>query len=319
MAAVTASAVRAVDIKLLPKDTEVVFTVNFKQILESELVNSQKESLEQVKAMFKQGVPGAEDATKYLKKAGLDPFKDLHSITVAMPASKDPEAGFIIVTGTFNTEKIQAAAEEAIKTEGDAIKITRAGTQVVYEVSPPGEKKLFVTFVGGRSLLASSTKDGLADAMARAAGNKQSEIKKELKTLLEGTSDQQSLSLVATGNAITKLMEDAPIPNGQQFGPLLQQITGMTGSVTIKKDIHFELGIGAGDEENAKKMAQGANFGLFAAKALVQQKVKEDEKLEPVNEIMNTLKVTSQGSNVVLRGEVTMKVIMKLKENFQPK
>jgi hypothetical protein len=318
-AAVTANAVRAIDVKLLPKDTELVFTVNLKQILESEIVKSQKEALDQVKAMFQQGVPGAEDATKYLKKAGFDPFKDLHSVTIAMPASKDPEAGFIIVEGKFSPEMVQAAAEEAAKDQGDIIKVTWAGKQTIYEIAPPGEKKVYATLLEGRALLAASSKEGLSDALARAAGTKKSEIKKEIKELLETTNNKQSISFVATGNAINKLIEDAPIPNGNQFGPLLQQVSGMSGAITINKDISFQLGVGAGDEESAKKMAQGARFGLVFANALVQQKVKEDEKLAPVMDIMKTLKVTSQGNSVLLRGEVTMEVIMKLKDNFQPK
>jgi hypothetical protein len=93
----------------------------------------------------------------------------------------------------------------------------------------------------------------------------------------------------------------------------------MNGAVTIAKDIQFQLGVNAADEESAKKMAQGASFGLLFARGLVQQKVKEDEKLAPVMTIMNTLKATSQGNSVTIRGEITMDVLMKLKENFQPK
>src|SRR5262245_58516414 len=96
--AFTAS-LQAADPKYFPPDTEIVFSINVKQILGSELLKANKDKLEQLKELIKSQLPGDAVAQKYLEKMGFDPFKDLTSVTIAMPPSKDPDAVFIIVQG----------------------------------------------------------------------------------------------------------------------------------------------------------------------------------------------------------------------------
>ena len=62
---------------LLPKDTTAVIYVNFRQVLESDMVK--KYAIEQ----FKQGLEG-EEAQKVLKGLGLDPLKDIDRLIVGM-------------------------------------------------------------------------------------------------------------------------------------------------------------------------------------------------------------------------------------------
>src|SRR5262249_1317958 len=81
--------VDAADTKYLPGDTEVVVTVNIKQILDSELVTSNKEALERLRKYLRKIMPS--EGQECLKKTGFDPFKDLTNITLAMPPSKEPE------------------------------------------------------------------------------------------------------------------------------------------------------------------------------------------------------------------------------------
>ena len=51
-ALVGSATIRAADPKYFPSDTEIVFTINLKQILDSDLVKAQKDSLDQAKAML---------------------------------------------------------------------------------------------------------------------------------------------------------------------------------------------------------------------------------------------------------------------------
>src|ERR1700736_5910170 len=88
----------AADPKYLPKDTEIVFTINVKQILASDLVKTNKDAVDQAKTML-ENQAGDNPAMKYLTDAGFNVFRDLHSITVASNGSKEPTA--IIVKGTF--------------------------------------------------------------------------------------------------------------------------------------------------------------------------------------------------------------------------
>ena len=84
---VAAPAVQAQATKILPADTELVFTVNLQQILNSDVLKSNKTLVDLAKAKIQEQLDDKE-VGKYLKKANLDIFKDLSSMTIAMPAGR---------------------------------------------------------------------------------------------------------------------------------------------------------------------------------------------------------------------------------------
>jgi hypothetical protein len=309
----TFSTVRAADSKYLPNDTEIVFTINLKQILDSDLVKANKDALNQAKAQL-ENQAGDNPALKYLKAAGFDIFRDLHSITMASNGSKDPTA--ILIDGTFNTAKFNATAEEVAKDSPDTIKITKVGVRTVFEITPPGEKMGFACLIDGKVLLATSSKEALTNALAQASGSKKSELKKEFAVLLDTVNNKQSINFVATGPALAKLVESAPIPNGEAASAALQNIDGLSGAITVNKDVQFQLGINAKDEPGAKKMASDGSGMLLVVQVLVGQQAKKDEKFAPLVDVVKTLRITSQGSNVLLRGTVSIDVIEKLMKNI---
>src|SRR5258707_14679513 len=78
------SPARAADVKYLPDDTELGFTVHWKQILDSELVKGQQDALDPAREMLEQ-FPGVRPARRGLKDAGFNLFRDLHRITYSSP------------------------------------------------------------------------------------------------------------------------------------------------------------------------------------------------------------------------------------------
>ena len=303
------STARAVDPKYLPADTEIVITLNVKQLLASELVKSHQ-AVEHLRAGLHANVPGGEEALKHLKQIGFDPLQDLHSVTVAMPPSKDPEAAFVILEGNFNAAKIKSTAEQLAKEKGDVIKITQAGAQTIFEITPPAEKKVFIALAGDKILLVSLiSKQNLTEALGRGAPV----AKKQILDLLATTNPTQTASFVMTGSALVKLSEDLPVPV-QGADATLKAMTGITGALTVNKDVKFQLGVGMGDEATAKKLAEAANGGLFMVKGLAQQQIKDTPELAPVGDILNTLKVGAEATAVVLRGEISAEVMRKLPE-----
>ncbi|MBM4070194.1 MAG: hypothetical protein FJ271_14760 [Planctomycetes bacterium] len=313
------AAAPAADSKYLPDNAEVILTVNFKQIMDSELVKAQKDAAGKVKAMVEDKMPP--EAQKWLKKAGIDLFTDLGSVTVALPAKKDPkDAVFAIIEGSFQPEKIFATAAEAVKEYGEVLKITRQGQQQIIEVQPPQGEALFVTLAGKDILFATTNKTMLTAALARAAGEKQSKLKKEVRSLLEATNGKQSISAVATGRAIAKLLENAQIPpqQAQMVGPVLKSIEGLSAAITITKDVQFQIGVGTKDAETAANLAKGATFGLTLVKGMLDQKAMEDAKLVPLVDIVKTLRVNARNNSVMFQGQATLDNIDKLIKNFHP-
>jgi len=318
LAALALSApLRAADPKYFPADTEIVVNINVKQILGSELLKANKDKLDQLKELIKGQLPGDAQAQKYLERMGFDPFKDLTSVTIAMPPSKDPDAVFVIVEGAFQQEKIQGVAERVAQEHGEVFKINKIGNYRVFEISPEGEKKVYATVLNNNTMVASTSEGSVKAAINRATGGTRANLKKEITSLLQTTSPKQSFSFVATGSALVKLAEDAPVPN-QQALQALQAVEGISGAVTISKDVQLQLGVAAKDVATAKDFAQKANAGLNIVRFLVAQKAQQDERLAPVADAVKTLRATSEGSTLILRAEMSVDNIQKLMQNFNP-
>jgi len=307
---------RAADPKYLPNDTEIVFTVNIKQIVESELAKKYKDQINQFKMMLEQAIPGDNQALQYLKKAGIDIYKDVHGVTVAMPASVKPEDGFVLVEGNFDSDKFHEAAEEAAKEFSDALKITRAGANKVLEITPPGEnQRLFASLASKNLVIVTGTKEAMTEALGRASGAKRNNLKKVFRSLLDTTTSKQSLSFVATGSAIATLMEN--VPEGQRKQAevginALKNIDGFSGAVTFTKDIQFMLGINSKDAAAAKNLAEQTQKGLQGVQFLIALQAMNNEKLAPLVDVFKTIKVNAQGSNLVIRAQVTPEALEEL-------
>jgi hypothetical protein len=316
VAVMLASRVSASDPKYLPDDTELLLTINVKQMLDSDLVKSQKDKLEQIKKLIQEKLPGDNQAQKYLEKAGFDPFKDFGSLTFAMPASKDPENIFVLVDGNFDAKKIEETAKAAAADHGDVIKINKLGKHLSFEISPPGDKRIYGVLLNSTTMAFCGSKQAMQGAIDRATGDKKGALKKEVSTLLQGTNNKQSLNFVATGSALTKLASEAPGGAGQQAADLLKQINGVSGAITITKDVQLQVNVAAQTAEKAKEYATQAEQGLKIVSFLISNKASQDEKFQPLADAAGTLRATANGEILTIRGELSFDNIQKLMKNF---
>lgn len=311
-----AAPARAVEAKFLPNDTEIIISINVQQLLKSEVVKANKELVDLAKFQMQKTLED-QGVAKYLEKAGFDPFTDLKTITVAGPGSKNAEAGIAILEGKFDPEKIQAAAQQASKDAGGGLKVIKIAGQKVFEVTPAGEKTIYVTLLGTKTMVACASKKTMTDTIARAGGNAEPQLKKELRELLKTTDAKQSLSMVGTGAALGRLIENAPnVPNAEAAGEALKAISGLSLAVTVKKDVNFQIGVNSKDRETAEKIAQGANGGLLMARGMLGKKAKDDARLAPVEDVLKTMRVVSMGNNVLVRGEISFENLGKLLKNL---
>jgi len=296
----------AIDPKYLPPHTEAAITVNLKAVLDSELAKNKKDLVQQLRTMILDKL--AESPAKpYLDKAGFDVMRDLHAVTIATDGSKEDDSLFIAVEGNFNPDKIVSTARDAAGNEGDAIKVTQVGKATVFEIKKGENKTIYASLVSDSLLIAAPTREGLSATINRVNGGRAATVSPAMRSLLGTTNSKQAVSVVATGEGIAKGMEKAPggLAKGGNLGFSAQDLDGFTLSVTVTRDITFQLGITTKDEDSAKKMAAAANFGLLTVRGMIAQKAQEDAKAQPVADIANTLRVTNQGLNVMVRGEVT--------------
>src|SRR5262245_11024909 len=308
------TSVQAADPKFFPNDIEIVFAVNFKQVMESDLAKLEKERVKQLKDFVKQKLSD-NPAGKYLEKAGFDLFRDLGSLTIAMPPSTDPDQMFMMVEGAFDVAKLNSTIEEAARENGDLVKVRKIGKYKVYQVSPAGEKQIYATLLNDKTLAMCTTEEGINGAIARASGSKRSTLKKQLASLLQTTSAKQSMSFVATGSALAKLAENAPNQN-EQVMTFLKSVDGVSGAITVGKDVQMQIGIAMTDAATAKNWANQANLGLKIIQPLIAQQAENDPRAQPAVEFIKSVRVTTQGSTLLFRGQLSTETVRELLKNL---
>lgn len=307
--------------KLLPSDTELVVMFNLKQILGSEVLkgDTAKGLVELLKGKINEGLE-EKGVDKYLKKAEFDMFKDLSSITFAVPGGRNPEEGIIVLDGKFDAEKIEAAAKDAAKEAGGGFKVTTIADVKAFEVSPKGEKTAYVGILNPKTMIVTATKEDFADTVARFKGTKKQAFKSDaVKNLLETVNSKQSMSFIATSAVLAKMAENAPQGGGAQAKQaleLMKTMEGFSAALTIAKDIDFQAGATTKDATTAGEYAKVVNLFLGGAKNKVAEQAKTDERAKVAVEILDTVRVTTQGSNLLIRGQVSFETLGKILQNL---
>jgi hypothetical protein len=295
--------------KYLPADTEVLVTINIRQILGSALIK--KIGVDHLREGLKQ----QEEVSAILKELGLDPFKDIDKILAAGPASSEQDKGLFIAHGRFDVAKFKARAEKAAKENKDVFKIVKlkdgqGGEYTVYQFPVPNPQgqdvTMFASFAGKTTLLAAASKDYLIDALKVKDDTKVNLKSKAFQELLGKVDDQQSLSIVAAGENLAKAAADAPGP----IKEVLEKITAVAGGVTLSDGIKVEFASSTKKAEDAKELKEKLNDGVNTAVALLA--LANQKELAPVLEFLKSIKATSKDKLLTIKGEVSAETLNKL-------
>jgi hypothetical protein len=305
-----ASARAAESDKYFPVDTEIVASLNVRQLLASELAVNHKEIVDKYKEMVGLAIQGNEEAKRYLDSLGFELFRDLYHVTVASGPDPDPVKVLLIIDSKFNREKFQQVAEQVAREHEDNLKITREGEHKIWEVNYPGhEKPLFLSLVNNQTLLASLGHKALATALTQSPPA----LKKQVQELLKINKDNQTFQFASTGEGLSNLMEK--LAEKDKKGDLKQQVMmasmifkkmdGLVVGVKVGKDIDFQIGLRTPDAKAAEAMSGQATMAIALGRGLLAQKAKEDPNIRKVLEVMNTLKASTEGTTVFIRGQVS--------------
>jgi hypothetical protein len=303
--------VRAADVeKLLPNDTEVVFSINVRQILDSPLVK--KLPLDQAKEALK----AQDDAQQVLKDLGFDPFTDLDSITTAGSSGGEPDKGLLIVRGKFDLEKFQAKAEAVAKDMPETLKIQKkpaspSGTTTVYEVNnvvPGTQQTVYVALLNKTTLVASSGIDYVLDAADKEAGRKKTALKnKELQALLTRVDTTQSIWAVVLGSTL----EQSPLGKDDDAKEVIAKVQDVITQVEIDKDVTARLDVTAKKAEDAKKIQEALEDGLDKARGALAFLASTQKEAKPLLNVLRNIKPTVKDKTVTVEIKVAGDMIDK--------
>ncbi len=303
-AAAAASARAAAPDKYLPSDSDFVAVINVRQLLDSPLVK--KQDLEKLRSQMKSN----EDVNKILQATGLDPLKDIDSVSLGVAlGTGEPKVAFV-VHGKFDLDKIHAAAAEAAKAKPDEFGVeTKDGTKI-YRMKGKGasEKPVYATFANGSTLVATQSADQTV-AAAKGEGGKLSET---LTTALDKIGGKES-AYFAVGVNETMRKGLANNPN-QQMAGLAPKLQYATGTLNLTKDFALTLRVQTTDADAAKEVSKFIRQFL----PLVNMMAAGNQDAGPaVAEVLKKIEVKTDSNAAVVSLEIPEETLKELEKSSE--
>jgi hypothetical protein len=309
LAVLTSAPVCAAELdKFLPPDTEVLVRVNLAQAFDSKLG---KPGVEQLRGLIKQ----VEELDAAFKEMEFDPFLDLDTLIAAAPNSSEQDRGLVIVHGKFKLDKFKAKGEAVAKDMGEMLKLHKvadgAGGQVtLYEVRPPDQDQaVFVALPNDTTMLISSGKDYVADAIKRGKAKDAVALKnKAFQALIEKMNPKQTIAVAAIGEALAKGVNDETVK------AVLAKVDAVGGGITLGDDLKLEVVIGARTEQEAKELSTAINDGVTKGLVLVGVLATQQKELASAVDVLKTIRSTAKDKAVTIRAEVSAEAIQAIQK-----
>jgi hypothetical protein len=301
---------RAGDIdKFLPKETDVVVSVNVKQILDSAVVK--KNALDMIKA----ALSGNKEVQETLKALGLDPLKDFSRISMGLGLD-DPSKpkAVVVVEGKFDARKIDDVLEMLAKNEPKKFAKDKVGGQTIYKITTPDQPvPLFAAPIDSSILFFGTSKEYVGAAFEAVKGTRKPEIKKELSALLGKADSKSSLYVVAYTKG---RLDSIPLPDAS-MKKVIEQIHSLTIDLKVEKDANLEVAVGTESTDAAKQMQALISGGLDFVKIQAKVALNAQPELQPLIDLVNSLKSVQKEKAVVITGSLGSEAIDKLFEKIK--
>lgn len=296
----------------LPENTGSVVVLNFKQLFNSKMIKMMGVGT------IKQALEAQEGVGDVLDNLGLDITKDIDSLIMAGPSGGDDDEGLFILRGRFDVEKFKKTAQKAIKDNADAIsekvlKDGKGGKHTVYQVEIEQlGMPLYVNIANKNVILAAASKDYLLDGLSvksdRKVKLKNTEFEKRLKSLKAN----QSMAFIVDGKGISDGVKNAGVALPGQLADILKAIKYISGGMTVDDGFKLGLDLTTGSKEDATKLRQQVLQGLNFAKAFLGFAAQQNPQMQIAIDFINSLKTTTKGNDVQIRGGFSAEDLQKL-------
>jgi hypothetical protein len=256
-AAVLVSAVvaaPAADVEpLLPKETEYVMHVNFKQVLESDVIK--KYALGQ----FKQFLQGEEVKTQ-LETLGLDPLKDVERMTVgSWGKTGDDMSAVGVLRGKFNAEKLFSSAKEQAGKTPDKVSIEEDGSVKMVKFSNDNGKPFYVTVADEKTVIGGLDKKLVTGAVDTFNKKGKAQLSKELTALVLKQDEKASMYVCGMMEGKLDGIPDGMLDQLSAVGvnpeAMKKQLQGMsTLGITVRmgEEVALAITMGMKDDDSAE-------------------------------------------------------------------
>jgi hypothetical protein len=289
--------------KFIPDDSEIVVSVNVRQLLDSKIAKKFDVAKE-----FENKVKEKKEAGDVLKALGLDPLKDINRITIAVPGKPDPKHWFIAINGSFDLAKVHDTADKFIKTHGDHIAVSKLENVRVYEVKDPEKNETsWACFLSKDVMVVSPTKAYVVDALAKHAGKREPKFSKPLKALVAKQDSKQSIWVAAVASTEMKDL----LANNEQTKDLADKLESISMGLSLTEDIKLNLLFSTTEEKTAKNLRAKLEAAHGVGKFLVNGNEQLKDYAPLLNDVLNAFKFGQDGGLVTVELTIPASLIDK--------
>jgi hypothetical protein len=311
---VTATARAAEVTPLLPKETEQVVHVNFKQMLDSDIVK--KYALGQIK----QAMQGA-DVKDKLEALGLDPLKDIDTATMGFWGGTADMSLVGVVKGRFDAKKMFEAAKVEADKNKDKIKILteKAGEKEVTLIKFENEngKPAFFTVADDSTILIGTDKKLALAAVEAFNAKAKAALTKELTALVLKQDEKASLFYAGVVKGKFKELPAAGFDglknvgiDGEKFKEQLEKMDTAAVTMNLGKEMTFSAVMGMADADAAQDFNTTLDKLVDTAKTFPPLLGGQQPKFKTViDDLTKTLGTKAKDKDVTLKFSLTAKAI----------
>jgi hypothetical protein len=285
---------------LIPADAGFVVSIHLKQALDAPLIKKHAEG--PLNAVLGKETP----LGKLAEAAGLDPRKDVETLTVAGVADLDKPRWLAVLRGRFDTDKILSVVAAQAKEHAETLKVIKDGNlQMIAVKDKEGKRSFYAAFADSRTLVVSSTQAQTAAVVARA--NKAAErVSKEMQAALGKLNSKDAITAALV---ITDEMKKA-VKNSQQgaaAAEVVDPVEAVTAGVELTDAANVTIAIHTQDEAGAALVRKK----LDEIRPVLNFLIPQDGSAAGVKEILDTLKIANEKSAVTITLSVTEDALKK--------
>jgi hypothetical protein len=236
-----AASARAADVDpMLPKESEYVMNMNFKQMMDSDIIK--KYAMGQIK----QALAG-DDIKAMLETFGVDPLKDIEKATVGFWGSGEEMNYVGVVKGKFDSKKLFDGVKGLAANQKDKVEIVTEKADdkevTLVKVTQDGGKPMFLTVADDTTVLLASEKKFATGALTAFNKKEKAKLSKELTALVLKQDDKASMYMCGVTEGKLK-----DIPAGSFDGLKQLGIDGDKMKDQVEKMSSFAVTLNVGKE-----------------------------------------------------------------------
>lgn len=281
---------------MVPPDAEVVMKLNIKQVLDSALIK--KYALDPIKGALK-----SPEAQQMIQATGLDPLKDLDSVTVTAAGTKMPKV-LIVVRGRFDAEKINTAMAAQAKKDM-TLKSSKDGKLTIWEAKKD-QNPLYTTVASPGALAMSTDKSYLVKSVGDEGRSKPGA---DLQTAVNKVPGKESFWVAGI---ITPEMKKQ-LETNPQTKKYASTVKSLTGGLTLTDAFQLNIQVHTTDPKVANELKMTME-GLKPLLQLMAMQGGNEQVGTLVKEVLDGLKINTQETTLKVDLNVNEELIDKIKK-----